>query len=127
VAPSTFAERFGFARWLRFLATGEASSFAEIGRAVDRTGQAVSAWSSAGDAPTDWRVHEPLAAFLSVEDAWLVKNAGEPPRADLWAVWIAARRPKVAKRLGPSVIKEPPEDTYDQPVAPAKRASKKRA
>ena len=91
VAPSTFAERFGYARWLRHLASGESPGFAEIGRAVERTGVAVSAWRDAVELPPDWRVHEPLSSFFGVDERWLIRDQGEAPRPDLWEVWIAAR------------------------------------
>lgn len=91
LAHSTFALRFGYAVWLLHLKRGDAPGFAEIGRAVTRTGQAVSAWAVAEEAPVDYRVHGPLAAFLSVEEGWLVKNVGDPPRPDLWKAWTEAR------------------------------------
>lgn len=92
MAQSTFALRFGFARWLKHLEAGEAPSHAEIGRAVERTGQAVSGWSAAPDPPPDWKVHEPLAAYLGVAEGWLVKNRGEPPHPELWPIWTKHRR-----------------------------------
>lgn len=100
MARSTFSERFGFARWLRHLTTGESPGFAEIGRAVERTGPAVGAWLQSDDPPPDWRVHEPLATYFGVDERWLIREQGEPPRLDLWEVWIAARRGKDQMRPG---------------------------
>lgn len=103
--PSGFGSRFGYARWLYHLRTGSAPTHAEIAREVKRTGPAVSAWVEADDAPVDYRVHAPLAEFLEVDEAWLVKNAGEPPRAELWQAWRAARErasgpnPKLDRKL----------------------------
>jgi hypothetical protein len=101
VAHSPFSVRFGYALWIQHLKRGEVPGWAEIGRAVTRTGQAVSAWATAAEAPVDYRVHAPLAEFLEVDEAWLVKNVGEPPQPDLWQTWRAARairQPPVALR-----------------------------
>jgi hypothetical protein len=98
VARSEFAERFGFAMWLRHLITGEAPSYAEIGRAVTKpgekalTGQAVGAWAEREKAPRNWELHKPLATFFAVDKDWLVDDDGDPPRPELWEVWIAERR-----------------------------------
>lgn len=92
VAHSSFAERFGFARWLAHLVTGDAPGWAEIGRSVERTGQAVSGWALLPTAPRDYLVHAPLAECLGVAEAWLVRNDGTPPRAELWEVWVRERR-----------------------------------
>lgn len=121
VAKSSFALRFGYAGWLLHLKRGDAPGFAEIGRKVTRTGQAVSAWAAAAEAPTDYRVHRPLAEFLEVDEAWLVRGEGEPPRAELWTAWIRARS------LSSSAIKEPPRSLGRQqaPSSRSKTAAKK--
>lgn len=130
MTPSLFSERFGYARWLRHLATGEAPGFAEVGRAVERTGQAVSAWSSAEEAPVDWRVHGPLARFLDVEENWLIKNVGEPPLPDLWRVWTGVRRKsapparRVAEPAPPVYATQAIGETGDEFMA---RAAKEKA
>src|SRR5690349_9575018 len=93
VAHSAWPVRFGYARWLRHLETGEAPSFADIGREVERTGQAVSSWAKADAPPTDFRVHAPLAGYLGVPERWLIQDVGEPPRPELWGAWTAAREP----------------------------------
>lgn len=89
---STFAERFAYARTLRLVRTGDYPSKAEIGRAVDRTGQAVGPWEELDEPPTDWRVHGPLAAYLGVPERWLIRGEGEAPRPELWAAWLSERR-----------------------------------
>jgi hypothetical protein len=105
VAPPRFGERLGYARWLYHLVTGAAPSHAEIGREVGRTGPAVGAWMEEQEPPSDYRVHAPLAAFLGVEEGWLIRDAGEPPRAELWAAWTAERRRAPRLKLRPA--KEP--------------------
>lgn len=98
MSRSSFAERFGYGIWLRHLVTGAAPSFAEIGREVDRTGPAVSGWTRTEEPPSDFRVHAPLAAFLGLEERWLVHNEGSPPREELWKAWVTERRraPRIA-------------------------------
>lgn len=92
VARSTFGERLGYARWLYHLVTGEAPAYAEIGRATGRTGQAVSGWMGVAESPADYRVHAPTAEFLGVDERWLFRDEGEPPRPELWKEWIKERR-----------------------------------
>lgn len=105
VAPPAFGERLGYARWLKHLTDGVAPAHAEIGREVGRTGPAVGAWMDEEEPPTDYRVHGPLAAFLGVDERWLIKNEVEPPRPELWKAWIAERRR--APRLAMKRAKEP--------------------
>lgn len=102
-SPS-FAERLGYARWLRHLLTGEAPSHAEIGREVHRTGQAVSGWSAAAEPPSDWKVHAPLAAYLGMEEKWLIRNEGPPPRPELWREWLVARRLDPVRKEAPKEV-----------------------
>lgn len=92
MARSTFAERFGYAGWLYHLRTGRAPTFASIASATGRTGVTVSSWASADDAPSDWRVHQPLAECLGVEELWLIRDEGAAPEPKLWTLWIDARR-----------------------------------
>lgn len=123
---TTFGERFGFALWMAHLTTGEVPSYADIGRRVGRTGPAVGAWIAANDPPPDWKVHEPLAKYLGVEDDWLVKGRGEPPDQILWSRWIAHRRGS-AKRS--PVVPAPDReesvgavvDRHEKKTAPRKR------
>jgi hypothetical protein len=89
---SRFSLRIGYAGWLLHLRRGEPVGFAEIGRAVGRTGQAVSGWFRAPHPPVDYRVHAALAGFLGVDADWLVRDAGDPPRPELWAAWTATRK-----------------------------------
>lgn len=86
-----FALRFGYARWLRHLLSGEPPGYAEIGRATGLTGQAVSGWSSREEAPTNYKVHRPLAEFLGVDRDWLIDGAGDAPDSALWTRWLRAR------------------------------------
>lgn len=92
VADSTFAERLAFARVLMHFRTGEAPTNADIGRAVDRTGQWVTKWAESDTPPRDYEVHAPLAKYLAVPETWLIRDDGLPPREDLWADWLAERR-----------------------------------
>jgi hypothetical protein len=115
VKPSGFGSRFGYARWLYHLRAGAAPTHAEIAREVNRTGPAVSAWGDADEAPVDYRVHAPLAEFLEVDEAWLVKNVGEPPRPELWQAWRAAR-----------AIKQPPEALRVSARAPTSKTNAKK-
>lgn len=104
MAPSRFGHRFGYALWLHHLRSGRVLPWAKIGEAVGRSGQAVSAWPELEDAPTDWRIQEPLSELLSASVDWLIKDEGEPPMPDLWKVWIAERRR--AQRMPASAFKE---------------------
>jgi len=99
VKHSRFSDRLGFARWIYHLKRGESPSKSEIARAVDRTGPAVLAWMDLDEAPTDYRVHEPLADFFGVDKEWIISEKGDPPHKELWDAWMAERRSRaVAKR-----------------------------
>lgn len=125
MAESNFALRLGYAGWLLHLKRGEAPGFAEIGRAVTRTGQAVSAWAGADEAPTDYRVHRPLAAFLQVEEGWLIRGEGEPPRPELWKAWTVARQSDVG---GPIPgVRDVPAGAVERVTPVKKPAPRKRA
>lgn len=99
-AGSTFGERFGYACWLYYLREGKAPAYAAIGRVAGRTGEAVGMWMNAKEPPSDFKVHEPAASFLGIDERWLFREEGEPPRPDLWEVWIAARSGKDQIREG---------------------------
>jgi hypothetical protein len=86
-----FALRFGYARWLRHLLSGEPPGYAGIGRATGLSGQAVSGWSGRAEAPTNYKLHRPLAEFLGVDRDWLIDGVGEAPDGDLWLRWVRAR------------------------------------
>lgn len=92
VARTRFGHRFGFALWLHHLRTGRALPWSKIGEAVGRTGQAVSAWPEQEEAPTDWKIQEPLSQLLGASVEWLIKDQGEPPMPDLWDVWLRTRQ-----------------------------------
>lgn len=98
----SFGTRFGYLRWLQFLRTGECASFAEIARAVGRTGPAVSAWMRATDAPTDYRVREQLTEYFG--EAWLLDGGDKAPEPELWKLWLRHRRAD-AKPLSASGFK----------------------
>jgi hypothetical protein len=98
VAHSLFSERFGFARWLKHLTDGDPPGWAEIGRAVGRTGQAISGYSEEAEPPIDFRVHAALAEFLGVDERWIIRDEGQAPMPELWEVWISARRKRGAKQ-----------------------------
>jgi hypothetical protein len=116
VEQSTFAVRLGYARWLRHLLAGEAPGNAEIARAVKHTGQWLTRWAASAEPPTDFRVHEPIAAFLGVSERWLFRGTGEAPRPELWDAWRLARevQGREAQPVDPAIVK------------PAPRARKKR-
>jgi hypothetical protein len=114
LAHSRFGERFGYALWLAYLTRGKALPYAEIARAVKRTGPAVGAWLKLDEPPDDWNVHAPLADVLGVDELWLIRDQGEAPRPAFWEVWIAERRtvrapagraPSAAKYFGTAVQK----------------------
>lgn len=95
-----FAERLAYARLLRHFRTGEAPGNAEIGRAVGRSGPWVTKWAQLHDPPRDYTVHAPLAAFLGVEERWLIRGQGSAPDPELWNRWREMRD-------GDSVHEEP--------------------
>lgn len=114
---STFAERLAFARLVHHYRSGESPGNAEIGRAVERTGPWVTKWAKSSEPPTDFRVHAPLAAFLGVEERWLIRDQGDPPMVELWRRWLADRRGddrptylRVAESLNLGVAGVPPRD-----------------
>jgi hypothetical protein len=90
--PLSFGDRFGYLLWLKHLADGEAPSYRDVGKAVERSGEAVGAWRVREDAPPDYRVHEPLAGFFGAAQEWVVTGKGEPPEPELWKFWIRYRR-----------------------------------
>lgn len=92
VAPCpTFAERLAYARFLHHLLTGEAPSNAAIARAAGRANAWVTEVVRRDEAPTDYRVHRPIAELLGVGEAWLFRGEGGPPEPDLWARWLEQR------------------------------------
>jgi transcriptional regulator with XRE-family HTH domain len=94
VARDDFSVRFGYVRWLFHLLTGEAPGFAEIGKAIGVTGQAVSGWAKRESAPASYASNKALVAYFGASEAWLIEGQGGPPRPDLWDVWLAARTRK---------------------------------
>ena len=96
MARSEFGARLGYVRWLFHLLTGESPSFAEIGKAVGVSGQAVSGWAKRAAPPVGYESSKALVAFFGVDEDWLIGGHGDPPRPDLWRIWIAAR----TRRLG---------------------------
>jgi hypothetical protein len=95
VKPSTFAERLAYARWLYHGARGEVLSNTDIATAVKRTQPWVTKWADSDTPPRDYEVHEPLATLLGVDERWLIRGEGNPPRAELWDEWSKARRRQV--------------------------------
>lgn len=95
---STFGERFGYACWIFYLRAGRPPSLAAIGRDASRTGEAVSAWLSSDEAPPDFKVHAPVSTFLDVDEYWLFRGVGDPPKPALWKEWLAARRSRPSAR-----------------------------
>lgn len=89
---TTFGDRFGFLLWLKHLENGEPPSYRDVGKAVERTGEAVGAWRVREDAPPDYRLHDPLADFFGADPEWIVTGKGEPPEPELWKVWTRYRR-----------------------------------
>lgn len=90
---STFGIRLGYLRWLRHLIDGAAPAWADIGRAINYTGEGVSKWQVNETPPVDYTVHRPLAAFFDLkDDRWLIHNEGDPPQPDLWKIWLRYRR-----------------------------------
>lgn len=92
IVETTFAERFAYACLIRHYRAGKAPTNAEIGRAVQRTGQWVLKWSEATEAPTDYRVHAPLAEYLGVDRQWLIEGKGPAPEPGFWAGWLELHR-----------------------------------
>lgn len=102
VARDDFSVRFGYVRWLFHLLTGEAPGFAEIGKAIGVTGQAVSGWAKRDTAPTGYASNKALVAYFGAGEGWLIEGQGKPPRPDLWEVWLAARARK-SSALPPAI------------------------
>lgn len=119
-AKSRFGDRFGYVRWLKHLERGEALDHADIGRAIGRTGPAVSAWQGMREPPAakpDF--YTQVADYFGVSREWLFEDKDGPPHPDLWKAWIAARerhRPVRAAELSPAQIALAP-----RPGAKAKR------
>jgi hypothetical protein len=102
VARSGFAERFGYVRWLLHLAHGSEPSFTEIADELTRwlkrpkgeevASQTVSGWAKRDEFPDSRDFARALPAVLGVEEDWLIDGSKPPPRPELWAAWIRARR-----------------------------------
>lgn len=113
---TTFAERLAFARLVRLWRTGLYAGNAEIARAVGHTGQWMSKWAGSETPPPNYLAHAPLAAYLEVDERWLIRGEGEPPRPDLWAIWIEDQRrrtlpasatpPRVKPAAGKELVKK---------------------
>lgn len=95
---STFAERLAFACWLFYGLTGDAPSQTAMAEQVGRAQPSVREWFAREKPPADWEVHAPLAGYLGVSEAWLIRNAEGPPEPDLWKWWTGKRRATVHAR-----------------------------
>lgn len=127
VTPSTtFADRLAYARFLMHMRTGEAPSNAAVARAVGRANAWVTEIARRREAPTDYRVHRPMAEFLGVPEAWLVRAEGSVPEPELWKRWQAARAASSegTQAAPPSGAKP---GAVGTPVSSASLAAKKRA
>lgn len=93
-----FAERLAYARILVHFRLGRCITNTAIGAAVDRTQPWVTKWAKSSKPPKDFQVHEPLAAFLGVDEMWLIRGQGEPPERDLWDRWVSSRATKLVRR-----------------------------
>lgn len=89
---STFSERLAYARLLHHFFAGEPVGNAEIGRVVNHSGQWVTGIADKDSPPKDFNVQKPIAELLGVRAEWLFKNEGEPPRPEMWKLWIRVRR-----------------------------------
>ncbi len=118
---STFADRFGYARWLAHLRTGKSPSFADIGQEIGRTGPAVGAWTDAIEPPPDYRIHGPLARYFDLPEMWLIRNEGDPPRPELWKEWMAARAADI-----PQLTLSSADDDSEPELAPTKTGVRRR-
>jgi transcriptional regulator with XRE-family HTH domain len=76
--------------------TGQCVGQTDIAKAADRTQPWVAKWEKSPSAPKDYTTHRPLAAYLGVDEDWLIRGEGEPPEPDLWDRWSASRAPRVA-------------------------------
>lgn len=102
---------------------GSAPGWAEIGRAVGRSGVGVSYWQDNDEAPSDYKVHEPLAAFFGADAAWLIHGKGKPPNSDLWAVWLRYRRAQPKNRAAAAFKEITRADVAADKKRPRKQAS----
>ena len=94
-----FGERLAYARLLVHFRSGRCLTNTEIGAAVERTQPWVTKWAKSAKPPRDYEVHAPLAAFLAVDERWLIRGEGTAPESELWERWIAARVSRPAVRL----------------------------
>lgn len=94
-----FAERLAFARVLMHFRRGRCVTNTEIGAAVERTQPWVTKWAKSATPPKDYEVHRPLAAYLGVEESWLIRGEGDPPDVDLWDRWIAMRAKRPPQKV----------------------------
>lgn len=121
VMASTFGQRFGYARWLYHLRTGDAPTNKAIAEQVGRSAPAVGAWVVAEAPPPHYITHAPLAAFFELDERWLLRGEGDPPYPELWKEWLAAREREARepKDATPYVIAVP-----DQRGGKKKRAKR---
>lgn len=64
----------------------------------------------------------------TLQDVAIYATMDRAGRGKLWLGWGEVADSALRNRTqGPSVIKEPPEDIYDQPITPAKKPTRRRA
>lgn len=112
--------------WLRHLVDGDAPTLAGIGMKVGRTGPSIGAWLKMREAPTDYRVHAPLARVLGINEAWLIRGEGNPPDERLWTLWLRGRQAQDAERAAGRSEAPTIEDLIRTPGTPRNKTRVKR-
>lgn len=116
-----FRERLAYLRWLRARGRLRAETDAEVATALGVGEKWLTKWKGRADAPEGRTEEAAIKASIGAQPAqWLYDGTGPAPEPARWREWLQAREDRVgataAPRQGPSVIQEPPPDTFDQPV-----------
>lgn len=99
-----FPGRLAFLRWVRHLEVGEPPTNEAIAKAAEHTGQWLTGLLKEGRAPAKAEDHHAVAAFFDVDGDWLFYNEGGAPHAQLWALWVEARRRAITLPAAPEVV-----------------------
>lgn len=91
-----YAERYAYVLWLRAAGRLWPESDNDIAAGAGVSRQWLQKWRYKNTAPNERIMTRNLVRFLDAPygwdvEEWLLDGVGQPPRSDLWAVWVAAR------------------------------------
>jgi hypothetical protein len=103
-----FSDRLAYARWVRQLDRRGEETDAEFARNAGVGAKWLSKWKDSVEPPSRMNELRPVASYVGADVVWLWSGEGTPPRPNLWAEWIAARRriERGARRVTESVAND---------------------